>query len=49
MRHFGSSDTGKSQADHKLIQGFGKLKILNLESNGIDSWEEVARFSKLER
>ncbi|CAG8637274.1 10579_t:CDS:10 [Paraglomus brasilianum] len=48
MHHFGTSDTEKSQPNGRLVCGFHKLKILNLESNGIDSWEEVARFSKLE-
>ncbi|CAG8530518.1 4923_t:CDS:10 [Paraglomus occultum] len=48
MRHFGTSDTKRSQPNDRLVHGFRKLKILNLESNGIDSWEEVARFSKLE-
>ena len=31
------------------IKGFAKLKIINLESNIISSWDVIARFSELPR
>ncbi|CAG8480640.1 10838_t:CDS:10 [Acaulospora morrowiae] len=42
-------DGDKENQTIKKISGFAKLKIINLESNDIRTWDEVARFSDLPR
>nr|CAG8580149.1 9038_t:CDS:10 [Entrophospora candida] len=48
IKNFGDIDGEKeNQIKKSKIKGFSKLKTLNLESNIIDSWDEIARFSGL--
>ncbi|RHZ74066.1 hypothetical protein Glove_227g71 [Diversispora epigaea] len=41
------SSENNQEANNKKVKGFLKLKILNLESNAINMWDEIARFSEL--
>jgi hypothetical protein len=46
IKLFEESDVEKKT---NKIKGFAKLKMINLESNVISSWDEIARFSELQR
>ena len=35
--------------DGKFVQGFNTLRLLNLEDNNIDSWDEIVKLSYLKR
>ncbi|CAG8485532.1 411_t:CDS:10 [Diversispora eburnea] len=41
------SSGNNQETNKKKVKGFLKLKILNLESNAINMWDEVIRFSEL--
>lgn len=45
----GTADAGEAASSHRgLVHGFESLRLLNLEDNKIDSWEEVMRLAALQ-